>query len=180
MRRRKGLLASIDSVQQDRQRSSDVDSSFEIEIELQSQFEFGRGRMASRRRVLSASNNSLHETTILLLTGLFEQAWASDIYSRTENKYSLLLIMMFLFLLFLLILLVMSSAPSSLRTLPEPMFKLPMMTSTILCPLLQISREFFAILELLDGGVPTCFEAREEGSIFGLMAVLGPELVVVG
>jgi hypothetical protein len=88
--------------------------------------------------------------------------------------------MMFLFLLILLILLMMPSAPSSLRTLPEPMFKLPMMTSTILSPLLQISREFFAILELLNGGVPTCFEPGEEGSVLGLMAVLGPELVVVG
>jgi hypothetical protein len=88
--------------------------------------------------------------------------------------------MMFLFLLILLILLMMPSAPSSLRTLPKPMFKLPMMTSTILSPLLQISRELFAILELLNGSVPTCFETREEGSIFGLMAVLGPELVVIG
>jgi hypothetical protein len=88
--------------------------------------------------------------------------------------------MMFLFLLILLILLMMSSAPSSLRALPESMFKLPMMTSTVLCPLLQISRELFAGLELLDGGVPSCFESGEECSVFGLMAVLGPELIVVG
>jgi hypothetical protein len=88
--------------------------------------------------------------------------------------------MMFLFLLILLILLMMSSAPSSLRTLSESMFKLPMMTSTVLRPLLQISGEFFAILELLNSCVPTCFETREEGSIFGLMAVLGPEVIVVG
>jgi hypothetical protein len=86
--------------------------------------------------------------------------------------------MMFLFLLILLILLMMPSAPSSLRTLPKPMFKLPMMTSTILSPLLQISRELFAILKLLNGGVPAGFETREESSVFGLMAVLGPELVV--
>jgi len=104
----------------------------------------------------------------------------SDIYPQTEIKFSLLLIMMFLFLLILLILLIMSSAPSSFRTLPEPMFKLPMMTSTILCPLLQISGKTFAVLELLNGSVPTCFETREEGSVFGLMAVLGPELIVVG
>jgi hypothetical protein len=88
--------------------------------------------------------------------------------------------MMFLFLLILLILLMMSSSPSSLRTLPEPMFKLPMMTSTLFSPLFQISRELFVILELLNGGVPTSFEAREEGSVFRLMAVLGPELIVIG
>jgi len=104
----------------------------------------------------------------------------SDASPPIESKYSLLLIMLFLFLLFLLILLMMSSAPSSLRTLPKPMFKLPMMTSTIFSPLLQISRELFAILELFNGCVPARFEAREEGSIFGLMAVLGPELIVVG
>jgi hypothetical protein len=101
-------------------------------------------------------------------------------YPQTEIKYSLFLIMMFLFLLILLILLMMSSAPSGLRTLPEPMFKLPMMTSTILCPLFQIARELFSILELLDSGVPTCFEPGEESSIFRLMTVLGPELVVIG
>jgi hypothetical protein len=88
--------------------------------------------------------------------------------------------MMFLFLLILLILLMMPSAPSSLRTLPEPMFKLPMMTSTILRPLLQIPRELFSNLELLNSCMPTCFETREEGSVLGLMAVLGPEVIVVG
>jgi hypothetical protein len=88
--------------------------------------------------------------------------------------------MIILFLLILLILLMMPSAPSSLRTLPQSMFKLPMMTSTILRPLLQISREFFAIVELLNSCVPSCFEAWKEGSIFGLMAVLGPEVIVVG
>jgi len=51
-------------------------------------------------------------------------------------KYSLLLIVMLLFLLILLILLMMSSALSSLRALPESMFKLPMMTSAVLSPLL--------------------------------------------
>jgi hypothetical protein len=101
-------------------------------------------------------------------------------YSQTGINNSLLLIMMLLFLLILLIFLMMPSAPSSLRTLPESMFKLPMMTSTIFSPLLQISRELFSILELLNGSVPSCFETREEGSVFGLMAVLGPELIVVG
>jgi len=74
----------------------------------------------------------------------------------------------------------MSSAPSSLRTLPKPMFKLPMMTSTIFSPLLQISRELFSVLELLNGSVPARFETGEEGSIFGLMTVLGPEVIVIG
>ena len=74
----------------------------------------------------------------------------------------------------------MPSTPGSFRTLPKPMFKLPMMTSTIFSPLLQISRKLFSVLELLNGSVPARFETGEEGSIFGLMAVLGPELIVVG
>ena len=85
-----------------------------------------------------------------------------------------------MFLLLRSLILMMPSPPSSFRTLPEPMFKLPMMTSTIFSPLFQIFRELFSVLELLNGGVPTCFETGEEGSIFGLMAVLGPEVIVVG
>jgi hypothetical protein len=87
---------------------------------------------------------------------------------------------MFLLLLFLLILLMVSCSLGSFRTLPESMFKFPMMTTTVLCPLFQVSRELFSILELLDCGVPSGFEAGEEGSVFGVMAVLGPEFVVGG
>ena len=87
---------------------------------------------------------------------------------------------MFLLLLILMILLMMSCALSSLRALPESMFKFPMVTSAVFSPLLQVFRGLFPILELLDGCVPTCFEAWKEGPVFGLMAVLRPELIVVG
>lgn len=87
--------------------------------------------------------------------------------------------MMFLFLLSLLILLMMSSPLSSFRTLPEPMFKFPMMSSCLFGPLLEIG-ELLAVLKLLNGSVPTCFETREEGSVLGLMSVLRPEVLVVG
>ena len=55
-----------------------------------------------------------------------------------------------------------------------------MMTTTVLSPLLQVSREFFSILEFLNGGMPACFEAGEESTIFGGMAVLRPKPVMVG
>lgn len=74
----------------------------------------------------------------------------------------------------------MPSTPSSFRTLPKPVLKLPMMTSTILRPLLKIPRKLFASLQLLDGSVPTGFETGEEGTVFGGMAVIGPELIVSG
>lgn len=89
----------------------------------------------------------------------------------------LLLVMLLLFLL--LILLMMSSPFSSFRTLPESMFKLPMMASYLLGPLFEIG-EFFTVLKLFNGGVPTRFETWKEGSVFGLMAVLRPEVLVIG
>ena len=60
------------------------------------------------------------------------------------------------------------------------MLKFPMMTTTVLSPLLQVSREFFSILEFLNGGMPSCFEAGKEGTVFGGMAVLRPKPVMVG
>lgn len=74
----------------------------------------------------------------------------------------------------------MPSTPSSFRTLPKAMLKLPMMTPTVLRPLLKIPRELFASLELLDGSVPTGFETGEEGAVFGSVAVIGPELIMGG
>ena len=105
---------------------------------MASEIEFRRRRGAPRRRVLSASNNNLHQTAMLL----HPQAGSSQVdlgvrlLSLAYIKYSLLLIVIFLFLMILLILLMMSSALSSLHTLPESMFKLPVMTATILSPLL--------------------------------------------
>ena len=66
-----------------------------------------------------------------------------------------------LFLLLRLLILMMPSTPCSFRTLPKAMLKLPMMTPTVLRPLLKIPRELFASLELLD--VAACQPVSKPG-----------------
>jgi len=85
-----------------------------------------------------------------------------------------------LLLVLMLLLFLMSSSPGSLRTLPESMFKLPMMAPRIFGPLLQITREFFSINKLLVRGVPSSFEAGGKGVFLKGVAVVGPVVLVVG
>lgn len=94
---------------------------------------------------------------------------------------SLLVVMLFLVVLLLVVLLVpMTSTPGSLGTLPESVLKLPVRTSTVPRPALEVSRELLALAHLFVGGVPSGFETREEGIFLRGVAVVGPKVIVVG
>ena len=83
-------------------------------------------------------------------------------------------------LLFVVLLLPLTSTSGGLGTLSEPMFKLPVVATVLPRPGLEVARKLFAVGELLVGRVPAGFETGEKGVLFRFMAIVGPEVLVVG